>query len=101
MKWRRGSGIYWHHAVWEAALRPKKKSDVVGAGCLVQGVGLLSPLILYEVIGIMGGAIGLVLMVVLLLIGSRLALKWVCPECNNPLASKDVRVCPACRVTFE
>ena len=83
------------------ALRPKKKSELVGIGCLVQGVGLLSPFILYEVIGSMGIAVGLVLMIVLLLIGSRMALKWICPECKNPLASKDVMVCPSCRVEFE
>lgn len=82
------------------ALRPKKNSELVGVGCLIQGIGLLSPFVLYEVIGIMGIVVGLLLMVVLLLIGSRMALKWTCPVCANPLASKDVMVCPSCQVEF-
>jgi hypothetical protein len=83
------------------ALRPKKKSELVGVGCLVQGAGLLSPFVLYEVVGTIGIVAGVVLMVVLLLIGSRMALKWICPACANPLASKDVMVCPSCQVEFE
>jgi len=82
-------------------LRPKKKSEVVGVGCLVQGIGLVAPFFLYELMGYDGVVIGLLLMVVLLLIGSRMALKWICPACGNPVAFKNVKVCPSCRAEFE
>ena len=82
-------------------MRPKKKSELVGPGCLVQGIGLIAPFILYEYLGIEGLVVGIVLLLVLMQIGGRMAQKWVCPECKNTIASGDVRVCPSCRMEFE
>ncbi len=82
-------------------MRPKKKGEVVGSGCLVQAIGLLMPFVGYELAGLMGAILGSLIALGFLLVGSRMALKWVCPECRNPVASKSVKVCPACQARFE
>jgi len=66
----------------------KKKVQQAGAGCLVQGVGLLL-LFLFPI----GTVIGLVLLVV----GSQMAIYWTCSACGNRLADKGVLVCPTCK----
>lgn len=75
----------------------ERKSEVAGAGCLVQGVGLLLPVAGFFIWFVPGallfGLIGLLLLVV----GGRMALKYVCGNCKNPLADKAVRMCPTCR----
>lgn len=78
-----------------------KKSEFAGVGCLIQGLGLLAPLLLPAILGIPGLLIGLLLMVVLFLVGSAKASKWLCGNCRNPLPSKEVTICSACRAHLE
>lgn len=79
----------------------KRKSEFAGAGCLIQGLGLLAPVLLGAALGAAGVVIGIAILVVLFFVGSSKASKWVCGNCRNPLASKDVRVCAACRAQIE
>ena len=88
---------------------PIKKSEFAGAGCLLQGVGLLCPLIGFwfgTVVaggagGVLGAGIGALPALVLLIVGSRRAHTWRCSDCMNTLVDRDVRICPVCRVTFD
>jgi len=79
--------------------RLEKKSEVAGIGCVVQAIGLLFPFV-----GALGGEVGVVVGVVVMLAflvyGSHLSAKWVCGNCKNPVAGRDVRVCPTCRANL-
>lgn len=82
-------------------MKPKKKGEIVGVGCLVQAIGLLMPFIGYELAGVIGAFLGCLIALGFLLVGSRMALKWVCPECRNPVASSAVKVCSVCHTRFD
>ena len=69
----------------------KTKSEFIGSGCLVQLIGLC-------IIWIF--PIGTVIGILLLLLGSRLSLKYQCSQCGNPVADKKVKLCPACNASF-
>ena len=81
-------------------MSPEKKGELVGPGCLVQAIGLLMPFIGHKLGGGVGVILGILLALGFLLVGSRMAIKWVCPKCRNPLASKSVKVCPTCQSIF-
>ena len=72
----------------------------VGGGCLVQGLGLFAPVVGFLLGGGVGAAIGLVVLLALLLVGRQMATTWKCGACANPVASRDVRACSACRATL-
>ena len=73
-----------------------KKGEFIGVGALVQALGLLV-LILG---GVMFNVIVLILGLVFLIIGSRLAIKTVCSNCRVKLTDNKGKVCPACRCHF-
>lgn len=77
------------------------KYETVGVGCFIQGAGLLAPIILGFFAGIIGIIIGLVIGIILFLVGSAKSKKWICSNCKNPLADKDVKLCPACKAQLE
>lgn len=72
----------------------------VGGGCFVQGLGLFAPVVGFLLGGGVGAAVGLVVLLALLLVGRQMATTWKCGACANPVASRDVRVCSACRATL-
>lgn len=74
-----------------AVPKPLVKYEFAGAGCVVQGLGLL--LLFWFPFGTIIGF-------VLLIAGSQMAKKWICSECKNPLASNQVTICPACRASY-
>ena len=78
-----------------------KKSEVAGVGCVIQGLGLIAPFVLGALLGVFGAVIGVVLLLVLFSLGSTKATKWICGNCKNPIASKEVTVCAACRAQLE
>lgn len=80
--------------------KKKRKNELVGKGCFIQGLGLLAPILLFLLFGPGGLIAGLVLLVILLLVGSRLSVKWVCGSCRNPLPDKSVKMCPVCKKKF-
>lgn len=81
--------------------RRVSKSEFIGSGCFVQGFGLLLPPIGWWVALGPGLAIGFLLMLLLLVVGSRMSLKTVCGNCRNPLVSSDVRMCPTCHAQLQ
>lgn len=81
--------------------RREKVNHFAGAGCLIQGAGLLAPLILGAIGGLLGFVVGIPVALVLLLAGSRKSVTWRCGHCKNPVADPDVRMCPVCRATLE
>lgn len=76
--------------------RREKNFDISGVGCLIQVLGLLAPIVISVFLGYIGGAIGMVLLVVMFFIGARKHTKWICSNCKNPIDSEEVAVCPTC-----
>jgi hypothetical protein len=74
----------------------KRSSDFAGGGCVIQGLGLLAPLV-----GCLGGVAGLILGVfvgvILLAVGSGMSVRLVCGGCGNRVDNKTVTLCPTCR----
>ena len=66
------------------------KTEFAGVGALVQLVG---------VVALFFGPVGIVLGVLALIIGGRMAIVRQCSECKNRV-EKGVRICPACRCEF-
>lgn len=79
-----------------AYTQKKQYGELLGEGCLVQGIAIVVFLVLS-----CGGMwiIGLLLGLVLLLIGSRLAVKTKCTTCGS-VVSKEAVICHACNRTF-
>lgn len=103
-------------ALSDVPLRVQRErvSHIMGVGCLIQGLGLLSPFVcawLFGIVGMMfgvgggvmfgvvGGVLGVVLLVILFFVGSAQATSWRCGACKNPLASQDVTICPVCKAS--
>ncbi len=68
-----------------------KKGEFVGIGALVQIFGLI--LLFIFPLGTVAG-------ILLLLIGSRMAIKLKCGGCGNSINNKEVKLCPNCRAQF-
>ena len=66
----------------------KRKSEMAGVGCLIQAIGLV--LLFFFPIGTFIG-------VILLIYGSMKSVYWVCSNCGNRLADKNVKMCPTCK----
>jgi hypothetical protein len=81
--------------------RREKNFDISGAGCLIQVLGLLAPVVISVFLGYIGGAIGMVLLVVMLFIGAAKHTKWICSNCKNPVDSEEVAVCQTCGAHLE
>jgi len=81
--------------------RREKNFDISGVGCLIQGLGLLAPIVISVFLGFIGGAIGVILLVVMFFIGSAKSTKWICGNCKNPIDSKEVTVCATCGAHLE
>ena len=74
-----------------------KKSEFIGAGCVVQGLGFGAPVLGFLVMGPIGSALGLVALLVLFLIGSRMASFFACGACGSKLGAPEATRCQACR----
>jgi hypothetical protein len=81
--------------------RREKNFDISGFGCLVQGLGLLAPIVISVFLGYIGGAIGMVFLVVMFFIGAAKHTKWICSNCKNPIDSEEAAVCPTCGAHLE
>jgi hypothetical protein len=82
----------YHPGLYSKRATIKTKSEFIGGGCVVQGIGIL-------VIWIF--PIGTIVGIVLLLLGSRMALKTICSNCGNPVSNKRVTICPTCHAQFK
>lgn len=81
--------------------RRERKSEFAGVGCVIQGLGLLSPFVLGALLGAVGAVIGVIMLVALFFLGSAKSSRWVCGHCKNPIASKDVQICPVCKANLQ
>ncbi len=77
----------------------KQRTEFFGAGCVTQGLGLLMP-VLGLLLGPLGFGVGVIVGLALLLVGSQAAIKYVCGKCGNPVAHKEVKICPTCKVAL-
>ena len=68
--------------------RRKLKSEMMGTGCIMQGVGV-AVLFYFWPVGL-----------ALLAAGSLLSYRWVCGNCRNKI-DKGSRLCPACQYTLK
>ncbi len=79
----------------------KKRTSMAGAGCFLQGLGLVSLIVaavtFATIIGpIVFGILGLWLLV----FGSQKSQWFECSDCGTKLANKKLRVCPNCKGQF-
>ena len=74
-----------------------RKSEFIGSGCLVQGIGLLCPFVGGALASIPGVVVGLVLALVLVIIGSSMSYSWKCGVCMNKIEGPEVAICPVCK----
>ena len=83
-------------------VRKERKGEFAGVGALVQAVGVALPFGGYYAASsagdtpATGGIVGAILGAVVLVIGGRMALRWVCGACKTPLANGSVQMCPTC-----
>ena len=75
----------------------ERVSHFVGAGCLIQALGIAAPFLLGHFLGVVGTVIGVAILLVLFVVGSGMATSWRCGHCKNPLANKAVKICPICK----
>ena len=76
-------------------------TEFAGVGCLLQGLGILAPIVLGIFAGTVGLGIGLVLFLVLFFFGSSKSKKWRCGNCKNPLPGDEVSACPVCKARLD
>ena len=81
--------------------RREKNFDISGIGCLIQVLGLLAPFAISVFLSYVGGAIGMVFLVVMFFVGAAKHTKWICNNCKNPVDSEEVAVCPTCEAHLE
>ena len=81
----------------QVAAKRKRSTEFVGTGCFIQGLALLSPIILGLLFGVGGAIVGIILLVPLFIHGSRKSFKWRCGNCGNPIEGKQVLLCPVCK----
>ena len=74
-----------------------RKDESVGAGCLVQGVGVLCMLWIF--VDLVTGVLGVIIGLVLLAVGSAMSVKYRCSECSTKV-EKSAKECPGCRRRF-
>ena len=66
----------------------KRKEEFIGFGAAIQAVG---------VIGLFFFPIGTIAGIILFIIGSIMATKYICSECRNNV-EKGSKMCPVCKV---
>lgn len=80
--------------------RISKKTEMAGVGRLSQVVGIVIFLGSFGAFPI-GTAVGLLIMISLFIIGRRMATKYHCGSCGNPVDNKKVTTCPACKISLQ
>jgi hypothetical protein len=91
----------WQRMNGQVVANKEKRTEFASVGSLIQALGLIAPLVLGALFGTIGMVIGVPLLLVLYLLGLAKATKWFCGNCKNPLASKEVSMCVACKARLE
>lgn len=69
-----------------------RKTEFAGVGAAVQAAGVLACFFMFPV--------GLIVGILLLIIGGRMAIKFYCGNCGNRVENKQVKMCPVCHSTL-
>jgi hypothetical protein len=78
-----------------------RTTEVAGIGCWIQFIGLLALVLGYSLAGESGAKYGGALLLIFLVVGSIKSVRWICGSCKNPLHSKAVTCCPACKCELQ
>ncbi len=73
-----------------------KKGEIAGVGALIQLAGIIVFLASF-MLGAVGAVFGFIVLIIALLVGSRMAIKWKCSNCGNKVLDKHVKMCPTCK----
>jgi rRNA maturation endonuclease Nob1 len=80
----------------------EKKSETIGAGCLLQFLGLVALAGgLFTVVTIVGPLVLRPVGLWLIYMGSKKASWYQCSECGGKVSSKKIRTCPHCGTAFK
>lgn len=77
------------------------KEEFAGVGALIQAIAVIAAIGGFAVLGAVGGTVVLVLALALFVVGHAKSRRIVCSDCRNPLASDEVKVCPACKARLD
>ncbi len=79
----------------------RTRSSMAGAGCVIQGLGLLSLLVALATFAtIVGPIVFGILGLWLLVLGSQKSQWFECSDCGTKLANKKLTICPSCNGKF-
>jgi len=70
----------------------KSKTEYAGVGAAIQAAGVLSCFFVFPV--------GIIVGVILVVIGGRMAIKNFCENCGNRVENKEVKMCAVCHSIF-
>lgn len=73
--------------------RVHRANVMAGGGCLS---GVILGALAFFLIPFLGVIIGPLIFIALMIVGGRMAVKYECSNCRNPVASKRVRISPTC-----
>ena len=77
------------------------KSSMMGAGCLLQFLGLVSILMGFlTILSVIGPIILFPLAIWLIYYGGKKASWFECSDCGSRLSRKNLKICPNCNSTF-
>lgn len=80
----------------QPTFKMQRRTRRFGGGCLVQIIGLILWGVGAVVFDIVGLIAGFVVAVGFIVLGAAMAAYFSCGRCGNPVADKDVRMCPTC-----
>ena len=86
-------------SVGSIAARKNKKSEVAGVGCVVQLIGLII-LSCGLPLGMGGLLFSVFLGLAVIILGGRMAYKYLCSHCGNRVQEKTARICASCGAHF-
>lgn len=78
----------------------RRKGQFIGGGCLVQALGFLLAPVLFFFFPPVGFVLAALFLIAMLIWGSRLSVSYRCGNCGNPVADKNVKVCPTCKAVL-
>jgi len=81
-----------------------KKTEFVGKGCIIQGIALLCIFLGYFLdykYNFGSAAVVFWIALIALIIGGRMAFRWICGNCGTKLKSKRAKKCPHCEAELE
>jgi len=79
----------------------EQRTESAGIGCLIQFVGVLLAILSVSLFDGAGAIAAIFILIVFLVVGAEKSKRLVCGKCGNPIADKQVMICPTCHVELE